>query len=160
MKGTPRRYLQLSWNHALQLDESIVQHKAIRFCHASGLHFEVAGVNQASFSEVGNFETPSFHDASISCQPLRVALLGLGTVAGGVYQQLARHPQDFQVVAIAVRNKEKALAAGAPAAILLDDAMEAVASDCDLVVELVGGIEEPRAMDPCRAYSGKARRDG
>src|SRR3954468_11060516 len=51
-------------------------------------------------------------------RPLRVALLGHGTVGTGLYRRLAELPDRYEVTAIAVRDVKKALDAGAPARLL------------------------------------------
>src|SRR3954468_4808574 len=72
-------------------------------------------------------------------RPLRVALLGHGTVGTGLYRRLAELPDRFQVTAIAVRDVRKAVAAGAPASLLHAGCRPALKPDCDVVVELIGG---------------------
>ncbi len=71
-------------------------------------------------------------------RPLRVALLGHGTVGTGLYRRLVELPDHFAVTGIAVRDLPKAEKAGAPAR-LLGDCRRALAADCDVVVELIGG---------------------
>ena len=74
-----------------------------------------------------------------SVTPLRVGLLGLGTVGYGVYRKLQQQSERFSVIAIAIRdlNKHKH---HAPAH-LLTTSCEAAVRDADIIVELIGGLE-------------------
>lgn len=75
-----------------------------------------------------------------SIEPLRVALLGCGTVGGGVLARLLAQPALFHVTGIAVRNLE-AERPGVPRALLTNDAEGLAASEADVVIELIGGRE-------------------
>lgn len=90
----------------------------------------------------------------MSQQPLRVALLGGGTVGGQVARLLTEQADDLaarigaplELVAVAVRDTS-ALRPGIDPAILTDDAEALVnRTDLDLVVEVMGGIEPARSL--------------
>lgn len=68
----------------------------------------------------------------------RVALAGFGVVGEGVYERLAARPAQFEVVAILCRNREAAIARGAPAPLVTTD-FEAL-PDYDILVEAIGGV--------------------
>jgi len=72
-------------------------------------------------------------------EPLRVALLGHGTVGTGLYRRVAQLPERFTVVGIAVRDVRKAERAGAPARLLHDRCWRVLRKPADVVVELIGG---------------------
>ena len=85
-------------------------------------------------------------------QPLRVAILGLGTVGGAVARALMLRGDDLvhatggrpiHLVAVGVRDPERRRAVEIPSAIARSADLAAVASDpdVDVVVELVGGLE-------------------
>jgi homoserine dehydrogenase len=73
--------------------------------------------------------------------PLRVALLGLGTVGGGVYRHLLAQLDRFAVVGAAVRDPEPHIRAGVPATLLERDPWRLLERPCDLVVEALGGTD-------------------
>jgi homoserine dehydrogenase len=75
--------------------------------------------------------------------PLRVALLGCGTVGGGVLARLLARPDLFCVTGIAIRNLE-AERPGVPRSLLTQDVEGLAASDVDVVIELIGGREPAR----------------
>ena len=87
--------------------------------------------------------------------PLRIALLGCGTVGAQVARLLAEQSADLaaraggplQVAGIAVRRPELTRIAGVDPALITGSAAELVArDDVDIVVELIGGIEPARSL--------------
>jgi len=72
-------------------------------------------------------------------RPLRVVLLGLGTVGRGVHERLAAAPDRFELVRAVVRRPAHHAERGIPRGLLSSDPWDAVAADADLVVEALGG---------------------
>jgi homoserine dehydrogenase len=75
----------------------------------------------------------------IGSAPLRVGLLGLGTVGLGVYRELAARPDLFEVVKIAVRRPSKHAGEHAPEDLLTTEPAQVLAAGCDVVIEALGG---------------------
>ena len=71
--------------------------------------------------------------------PLRVALLGCGTVGGGVLHHLLARPGLFQVTGVLVRDLFKDR--GLPRHLFTADADELLGRGTDAVVELLGGLQ-------------------
>lgn len=138
----PRRYRRVSWAHALRLDGGIVQHKAIRFAAEKRLVFEVGTFLQEDVSEVGDHAVEFAPLDRWGRRPTTVALLGCGTVGFGVYQSLARLPASFRVVGVAARRSERVIEVGIPRELVRTDAREVAACGADVVVEMMGGVEE------------------
>lgn len=134
----PRRYASISYDDALAIDGRIVQHKAVRYAKGLGLGFEVAAAQSSAATIVG--AGPTVLDTGVAARerPLRVALLGLGTVGLGVYRELISDPDRFTVTRIGVRDVEKHRD-HAPPELLTDDPWEVVESGADVVVEAIGG---------------------
>ncbi|MEO6191383.1 MAG: homoserine dehydrogenase [Thermoanaerobaculia bacterium] len=87
--------------------------------------------------------------------PLRVALLGCGTVGGGVLARLLALPTFFRVIGVAVRDLGRVREPAVPRRLLTDDPAALLARDADVVVELLGGREPAhewiaRALDSGR----------
>jgi len=87
--------------------------------------------------------------------PLRVALLGCGTVGGGVLARLLALPALFRVIGVAVRDLGRVREPAVPRRLLTDDPAALLARDADVVVELLGGREPAhewitRALDSGR----------
>jgi homoserine dehydrogenase len=98
--------------------------------------------------------------------PLRVALLGCGTVGSEVFRLLGEQAADLtarvgaplHVAGVAVRDPAgRVRAAGVPDALVTTDAMSLVTrSDVDIVVEMIGGIEPARSLLLAAMQTGKS----
>jgi homoserine dehydrogenase len=92
----------------------------------------------------------------VSRAPLRVAVLGAGTVGREVVRGLAGRP-EFELVGVAVRDLPRARDAGIPADLLTDAPAHLVAApDTDIVVELMGGDEPAHTLITAALGAGKA----
>src|SRR5215207_4214531 len=136
----PRRFGRVSWGTAAAVGGKVVQPKAVRFAESRGLSFEITSPGAAVATEVCHGpDLPSAH--TLPAAPLRVALLGCGTVGGGVYERLAALPEFFDVAGVATRTPGRALTAGVPAHLIAFGPEELIERECDVVVELLGGVE-------------------
>jgi len=98
--------------------------------------------------------------------PLRVALLGCGTVGSEVFRLLGEQAADLaarvgaplHVAGVAVRDPAgRVRAAGVPGALVTVDAMSLVTRpDVDVVVEMIGGIEPARSLLLAAMRTGKS----
>jgi homoserine dehydrogenase len=97
--------------------------------------------------------------------PLRVGLLGAGTVGREVARAFESFPERLaihggarlELVGVAVRDLARARAAGIPAALLTDAPAHLVASDeTDVIVEVMGGDEPARTLIAAALAAGKA----
>jgi homoserine dehydrogenase len=88
-------------------------------------------------------------------KPIKVGLLGLGTVGRGTYNVLKRNQEEItrragrgiEVAAVAVRDVAKARAVVGPDMPLTSSAEDVVRRpDIDIVVELIGGYEPARTL--------------
>lgn len=140
----PRRYARASFEDALATDGSILQRKALLHARARGLEFELAGWNARDPTHVGR--GPSvWRAADVARPPLRVALLGLGTVGGGVLALASALPESFAIVAAAVRDPDRARERCPASLELCPDAVAVARSGADVVVEALGGLEPARS---------------
>ena len=86
-------------------------------------------------------------------RPLSVAVLGGGTVGSAVVRMLTEHAEELQarigapveVTGVAVRDASK-VRGGIPSSLITTDAESLAASGADIVVELIGGIEQARSL--------------
>ena len=139
------RFAQVSYDTAIRLGGRVVQTKAARFAAAHKLTFSITSIGSQAKTEVGAFPDRLEGAASFS-EPLRVALLGCGTVGGGVFERLAALPELFTVTGVGTRTGVRARAAGVPAALLTSDLEALVDRPCDVVVELIGGTERAASL--------------
>ncbi len=148
-KSTVSRYLRVSYATAARVGGAVVQTKAIDFAERHRLRFTVSSVGSNRATEVGPF-ADSIALAEAPVKPLRVALLGCGTVGGGVYQRLAALPGAFSVIGVGAREA----ADGVPVKLITTHLEALVAEPVDVVIELIGGLE------PARELVAKALRSG
>jgi homoserine dehydrogenase len=142
-----RRFARADWETVVRVGGEIVQPKAIRFARRHNLHFSIAAVGANFRTEIGSGRNKFACDEYDKKKPrLRVALLGCGTVGGGVYRRLAELPEFFEITGVVDRNREKAFAAGVPERLWRTDAAQLIEKKCDVVVELFGGVEPTRAL--------------
>jgi homoserine dehydrogenase len=97
-------------------------------------------------------------------QPLKVALLGCGTVGSEVFRLLGEQAPDLaaragaplEVAGVAVRRRNRPRAVDVPGWLLTTDAMGLVTSqETDIVVEVIGGIEPARSLLLAALKAGK-----
>jgi homoserine dehydrogenase len=132
------RFAQVGYESAIRLGGGVVQAKAVRFAAVNKLRFSITSIGAQSETEVGPF-ADRLDGSDSSSEPLRVALLGCGTVGGGVYQRLAALPELFKVTGVGTRTGVRARVAGVPADLITSDLEGLVDKPCDVVIELIGG---------------------
>ena len=97
-------------------------------------------------------------------KPVRIALLGCGTVGGGVVKLMLRNRAKYErilgapieLAAVADLRVKLAAALGVPAKAITPDAAAVVTRpDIDIVVELFGGYEPARALTMKALAAGK-----
>lgn len=125
----PRRYAEIPFAAALRLDGGIVQKKAIAFALEHRQSFEVGAAGAAETTLVGAARVRLAEPQTVA--PLRVAVIGCGTVGGGLVEHLRRQPARFELVGVSTRRRGPA-----PEALL--------EQDFDVLVELTGAPEAGR----------------
>jgi homoserine dehydrogenase len=139
-KGPPRRYASLTWRDAARVGGAVLQPKAVRLAARGSLDFEVAAAGSSGGTRVG--AAPSvLAGAHSAARPLRVALLGLGTVGAGVAAGLAAEPERFQLVRALVRDPSRDRDVDLAPGVLTDDPADALDTEVDVVVEVAGGTD-------------------
>ena len=150
----PARYREIRYETACSVGGKVVQSKAVRYAASRDLRFSVTAIGAACETAVGSKIDKLAVAESAATPPLRVALLGCGHVGGGVYQGLTALPELFTVTGVGVRNPRGARAACVSEHLITRDLDALIESPCDVVVELIGGVE------PAAALAGKALRLG
>ncbi|MCC6426326.1 MAG: aspartate-semialdehyde dehydrogenase [Phycisphaerales bacterium] len=142
LPGPPaKRFRTISWSTALTLDGGVIQHKAVRLARDRSLTFEVGAFQRGDVSLVGA-GPDEFYTATQAPSPLRIALLGAGTVGGGVHDLLQPLGSDFAITRIAVRDPARTRSQTISSDLLTGSALRAAqAGGDDVVVELLGGVD-------------------
>ena len=141
----PARFAELRYETATHLAGSVVQSKAIRFAAAHRVVFSVGSIGSTNRSVVGS-SVDRLEVSHTASAPTRVALLGCGTVGGGVYQTLKSLPDLFTVTVVGTRNFDRARSAGVPESLITADVEGLIHQPCDIVVEVIGGQKEAGAL--------------
>jgi homoserine dehydrogenase len=135
----PRRYARATWEEALRVGGKVVQPKTLHTARLAGRALEIRAIGASGYTRVGG--ELSCLEPAAAPRRLRVALLGLGTVGGGVYERLLGRPDLFEVVGAVVRDPARHAARGMPAALLATGVWSALAREPDVVVEALGGVD-------------------
>ena len=139
------RFVRVSYATAARIGGGVVQPKAIDFAERHHLRFIVSSVGSNHSTEIGpHADSIALSEARVP--PLRVALLGCGTVGGGVYQRLAAQPEIFHVVGVGTRNVERAIQSDVPVKVVTTHVEALIAEPVDVVIELMGGEEPARTL--------------
>src|SRR5688572_6712660 len=136
----PPRFAHVSWEHAIEVGGKLVQPRAIRFAQQHRQRFAVGAAGNVQTTAVGP-GPDTFKALRHDIPPLKVVLLGLGTVGLGVYRYLTLRPDLFDVRRIVVRDVNKPRDFAVPAGLLSTDIRAAVDEPADLIVEAIGGID-------------------
>jgi len=150
--SSAQRFAEIDFADALAIGGKVVQPKAIAFGRKTGVAFEVAALGEDHATLVGAPRSV-LSPAARSQAPLKIGLLGLGTVGLGVFQELWKHPHLFEVTAIAVRRPELHFD-HAPRHLITHHCWDAIA-DVDVVVELIGGSDPAGALVRAALSAGK-----
>ncbi len=139
------RFVRVSYATAARVGGAVVQPKAIDFAERHRLRFIVSSVGSNQATEIGpHADSIALSEARV--QPLRVALLGCGTVGGGVYQRLSALPEMFELVGVGRRSVEHAIQSDVPVRLITTRLDTLIAEPVDVVIELLGGEEPARTL--------------
>jgi homoserine dehydrogenase len=126
--------------------------------------FEVGALDGVRHTLVGADST-ALEASEPVAEPLRVGLIGLGTVGASVFERLVALPGRVQLTAVLVRDAARpreldgsAELSAALAGLLTDDPERLFASDCDVIVELAGGVDEDSGAQSGAGSDADSRR--
>ena len=133
------RFSAVTWDAALNAAGVLVQPRALQFAQLHRLRFALGSLSSTADTQVGPGPTTIGESPEIP-PPLRIVLLGLGTVGGGVYSRLREQPERFDIQRIVVRDLDKHRPIDVPEGLLTTDLWEAVNLPADLIIECIGGV--------------------
>ena len=139
------RFTHASYDTAIRLGDRVVQTKAARFAATNGVHFSITAIGAQDETEVGPF-ADRLGAVNSPPEPLRVALLGCGTVGGGVFERIKASPNLFTLTGVGTRTGQRAKIAGVPPQMMTSDLEALIEKPCDVVVELIGGVDRAATL--------------
>ena len=113
---------------------------------------------------VESLEPQSSHAAALAPRPLRVGMIGIGTVGSGTFRVLARNQAEIagragrgiKLVMVCARSLARAMrVVGRDAALTNDTMLVATHPDVDVVVEVAGGTSPAREWVLAAIRAGK-----
>lgn len=152
--AAPARYKSASFDDAFATDGSIIQHQSLRLAQSNGVEIELGRFNGTRPTTIADHLT-RFSDRNDAPKPLEIAVCGLGTVGTGVVQRLARLPEIGEVCSAACRLIEKHESLRALVGEIGTDPLTLAKGDCDVLIELIGGIEPARSIVQAALEHGK-----
>ncbi|WP_017932644.1 amino acid kinase family protein [Robiginitomaculum antarcticum] len=144
----PLRFGAISHADMESLNKGLIAPRALAFAKKNGQNIELGKPGSPFVTEIGGkTASPTApHHARI----LRVAMLGCGTVGGGVYRRMNENKDRFDCVKIMVRNVKKYTDQGMKADLLTTKFEDLLAAKPDVFIDVSGGIEpalsQTRAM--------------
>lgn len=136
------RFDRLDYRAALAASQGLIQDKAIHAAEAAGVQLEIAAMGAAEASRI--MPGPAMTGALRKKPRKRIALFGCGAVGSGVLDHVLRRPDLFDLNPVLVRDPA-ARSCDARAAFTSDAAI-ALSNRPDLLVEVMGGTDEPAAL--------------
>jgi homoserine dehydrogenase len=144
------RFSTLSWDRAVKVAGPLIQAKALHYARERQRPFEVGRPNEIAATQVGH-PHDDWAAPTSSRPPLRVALLGCGTVGRGVYDALKHYPQSFDIRHVFVRSPDR----HPDIARLTTDAGIAIDPNVDLVIVTIGSTPLAYAITATALSAGK-----
>ncbi|MGK0266411.1 MAG: homoserine dehydrogenase, partial [Maricaulis sp.] len=138
------RFDQLDYADAARVSRGLVQDKAIHAAEALGVVIEVAALGKSFATRIGPVARKI--GAQHRQRPLRIAVLGHGSVGAGVCQHLLAHPGRFQLNPVLVRDAVEHARTGPRGLRFTQDMAEALEGHPDIVVETMGGTGAARSL--------------
>jgi homoserine dehydrogenase len=129
------RFTELTWETALEVAGPLIQPKALRYAHSRALPFEVSRPNEHAGTRVGQAQN-EWAAITAPAVPLQVVLLGCGVVGRGVYDQLQRYRDVFEIRHVVVND----LAKYPDIPERTTDYSRVLDDTIDIVIECFGGV--------------------
>jgi homoserine dehydrogenase len=134
----PARFREATYETADRIGAPLIQTKAIHFAAAHRLPMAVTRIGEDSGTRIGS-EFDRIARTNTPKLPLKVALLGCGTVGSGVYERLRGLPDEFIITGVGVRDRKRIRFPSVPDELVTEDLDALIQSSCEVVVELIGG---------------------
>ncbi|WP_298915360.1 hypothetical protein [uncultured Algimonas sp.] len=135
----PRRYARVSYADLRRKAGPLIADRAIDYAESTGQRFRIGKPGVAGSTLVG--DVSGLPEETAMPPKLRIAMMGLGIVGGGVWRRVAEHPDRFEIVRVMVRNPDKYIDQGYPEDLLTTKAEDLLAAEPDIFIDVSGPIE-------------------
>ena len=126
-----RRFAEVSWAEAQRIARPLIQPQALDYAARKSLPIEVEALGSANPTRVGPVSGTA--EAPMAAKVLRVSIAGYGVVGQALAERLRNEP-GFRIVAILVRDTDRARVVPAPVA-LTSDRGQFLACETDIIVD-------------------------
>jgi homoserine dehydrogenase len=126
-----RRFAEVSWAEAQRIARPLIQPQALDYAAQKSLPIEVEALGSANPTRVGPVSGAA--EAPVAARVLRVSIAGYGVVGQALAERLRSEP-GFRIVAILVRDTDRARVVPAPVA-LTSDRDRFLACETDIIVD-------------------------
>ena len=137
IESKPLRYAEITYEDTLRVADVLVQPKAVEYLQCTRRKATVTSLLDDQGTVVGCARSKT--SARGGTRPMRVAMIGLGTVGHAVYRHLTSLPEQVTVEGIGVRDPGAHHEKTAGSNVALYDDLEALLErDFDVLIELTG----------------------
>ena len=134
----PQRYNTISYADARVKAAPLISPKALDYAQDNNIEF---GIGKPAFPTFTMIGTDTGSTSSIpSPKKLKVAMIGCGSVGGGVYRRIKTYSDRFDMVKIMVRDVNKYIDQGYKPEELTTDFADIIASKPDVLVDVSGPV--------------------
>jgi homoserine dehydrogenase len=134
-----KRYSRVSYADLRRKAGPLVSSRAIDYAEGVGQRFRIGTPGVSTYTEVGDVsDAPG---PVIERRKLRIAMMGLGTVGGGIWRRVASHPDTFEIFKVMVRNPDKYIAQGYSKDLLTTEAADLLAAKPDIFIDVSGPVD-------------------
>jgi len=134
----PQKYDTISYDDARQKAAPLISPKALDYAQSHNIEFGIGRPSLPMFTTIGA-TTGSLSPVS-SVKKLKVAMIGCGSVGGGVYRRIEDYSDRFEMVKIMVRDVNKYIDQGYKSDELTTDFADIIASKPDVLVDVSGPV--------------------
>jgi len=134
----PQKYDTISYDDARQKAAPLISPKALDYAQSHNIEFGIGRPSLPMFTTIGA-TTGSLSPVS-SVKKLKVAMIGCGSVGGGVYRRIEDYSDRFEMVKIMVRDVNKYIDQGYKPDELTTDFADIIASKPDVLVDVSGPV--------------------
>lgn len=134
-----KRYEEISWDDAIRVAGPLIAPRALGFAKKQEVPFRVGTPGLPSYTRVG----PKTGGMKLAPSPkkLKIAMMGLGVVGGGVFRRVKAHADQFEIVKVMVRSPDKYIDQGYKPELLATDFDALIAAKPDVFIDVSGGVE-------------------